>query len=294
MARSKTSVQKFRSDIATLKRKGLISGVDARSVKPTKHLKSLVNKYEAVISGKATAVKLSHAETRSRSKAGDMVARPRGLPARVIVPHDATERVVVSHGHAKIVNPSGIERVQIPIAFDNLEDYLQSIARKHQTLNRMKANNEYFAFQFYGHRSHSMYTSIDLMIEDLLHYEAVENAIDFNNAKQMNEVYHHLEIVKLPKSKAKVWEQSGKERAARTARPVDDKKKYRRAKAKRDKGPQWQRDQFNAANAARQKAYRERLTQKEKKEYRAAAVKRAKKSAKNAQKIRAKQKPKKK
>ncbi len=54
---SSSQIKKFRSDIAKLKSKGLVSArVDARSQKMTRHMREQVKKYNDVLEGKAKVV----------------------------------------------------------------------------------------------------------------------------------------------------------------------------------------------------------------------------------------------
>src|ERR1035437_9923980 len=122
MAHSK--IRKFRHDIATLKRKGLVTGVDARSIQPTSKLTSLIERFDDVLSGKATPVKLSKSESKNLKAAGYDVYK-----GKVLFPHSAGEKVGVSHGHAKVRQPSGVEHVTIPIEYHNLSDYLKSVKK---------------------------------------------------------------------------------------------------------------------------------------------------------------------
>src|SRR6185369_9469977 len=113
MASNPESLRKFRHDIATLKRKGLLSGVDARSAKPTPKLNRILDKYDPVLAGKASAVRLSKSGLKEYQDLGKPyeIARPKGLPQRVIVPHEPGERVTVTGGKVRISNNAGIEQI---------------------------------------------------------------------------------------------------------------------------------------------------------------------------------------
>lgn len=86
---NKVDLKKFRSDVAKLKAKGLLSkGVDARSQKPTRYMKHRVKEFDDVLQGKAKVV---HTKTRAQAKDfGDL----RHVGKSVVVPVvNKTERV---------------------------------------------------------------------------------------------------------------------------------------------------------------------------------------------------------
>lgn len=80
---------RFRSDVAKLKDKGLVSKrVDARKQRQTRYMKSQVKKYRDVLEGRAKAVKVPRAKARSYKNAFRVKA------GRVVVPvENKTERV---------------------------------------------------------------------------------------------------------------------------------------------------------------------------------------------------------
>lgn len=268
---AKENIRQFRKDIAALKRKGLITGVDARSVQPTPHLRKLVSRFDDVLSGKATPVKLSKTETKNLKAAGYDVYK-----GRTIFPHSAGEKVGVSHGHAKIRQPHGVSSVTIPVQYHNLDSYLKAIRKNEKTIDAMKKRDEYFAFRFYGHQSLAIYRNIDLLIDDLMHYEAVENARHSKSAKSMNEIYRNLEIVTVHRQRD--WTESGQRQ--RDRRSTYDPEAYQRAKAKRERGPGWKKQEFDDYQAEKQRRARARLKKhpKDYEAYKAAARKRAAKS----------------
>lgn len=78
---SASDLRKFRSDVAKLKDAGLLSkSVDARSQKPTRHMKEQLRKYSDVLTGKAKAVRVDKAGREKFKRAfaikGDVVIVP--------------------------------------------------------------------------------------------------------------------------------------------------------------------------------------------------------------------------
>lgn len=285
MSQKKIDIRKFRSDISTLKKKGLLSGVDARSAVPDRRLTYALKKYDAVLSGKASAVKLSKSgidQYKALGKPYD-IASPKGLPRRVIVPHEPGERVTVSHGKVSIANPAGVHRTVIPVKYHSLPQFFKDIKKKPPTLKE----GEYFAFRFFGNRSHKVFRSMDALVNSLEHYESIFDSIDENDAEQMAELYQNLEIIRI---ESPVDWKSNPIRPRQTFLGSQRKSAYEKRKAKLEKGPEWKQDQQRKANADRQKAYRARLKGKDLSDYQKQGRKRAAKSAKKAKKEKRKRK----
>lgn len=283
MASKSGNLRKFRSDIASLKRKGLISGVDARSAVPSPKLNRALDKYDAVLSGKASAVKLSKKGFQEYKDLGKPyeTAAPKGLPRRVIIPHEPGERVTVSHGKVRIANPAGVHRTIIPVKFHNLPQYFAGLRKQKPVLK----DGEYFAFRFYGNRSHKVFRSIDALVNSLEHYESIFDAIDENDSEQMAELYQNLEIIKVEDKGA--WTAPRTDRAKQTYRGMS---RYQKRKRKLERGPEWKQEQEREANAKRQRDYRKRLKGASKEEYLKDGRKRAAKSAKKRRKGKKKRK----
>lgn len=85
-------LKKFRSDVAKLKAKGLVSAkVDARKQAPTKYMKSQVKKFTDVLEGKA---KVAHVPKRADAKAFAEKFRVKGKS--VIIPAKPDEHIAYS------------------------------------------------------------------------------------------------------------------------------------------------------------------------------------------------------
>jgi hypothetical protein len=268
MAKSNESLRKFRSDIAALKKKGLIAGIDARSATPNRRLNKLLEKYDPVLSGKASAVKLSKKgidEYKALGKPYE-IAAPKGLPRRVIVPHDPGERVTVSHGKVSIQNPAGVKRTILPVKFENLPQYFNDLRKSKPKLK----DGEYFAFRFFSNRSHKVFRSMDALVNYLEHYETVFDAIEENDAEGMSEIFQNLEIIRID---------SPGDWKTRTPPKVTWKSSQHKQRKKKPT-PKWKAEQQRQQNADRQRAFRQRMNASEKEKYDKAGRKRAKRSAK--------------
>jgi hypothetical protein len=246
MAQKPNELRIFRSNIATLKRKGLISGVDARSAVPTRKLNQAIAKFEGVLSGKATAVKLDKQGLADYKKLGKAfeVASPKGLPRRVIIPHEAGEKVSVSHGKVKISNKTGIQRTIVPVPYRNLEQYFKQLEK---TSPKLKPG-EYYAHRFFGNRSIKVYRSIEALLDDLRHYESIFDAMESGDTDTQYEMYQNLEIIRI--TAPAEWKKAPR------------KGEIRKSEAKRkrlEQLPEFKRQQQREANRQRQQEYRNRL-----------------------------------
>lgn len=105
-------LQKFRSDVAKLKSKGLVSArVDARSQKPTRYMQDKVKHLQGVLTGRDQVVK-----TKSRKVAKDFSTRFETFGRSVIVPNTKGEKLTVSNKTREIIsrekrNGAKIERI---------------------------------------------------------------------------------------------------------------------------------------------------------------------------------------
>lgn len=89
------SIKSFRSDVAKLKAKGLVSKrVDARSQRETDYMKRQVRKFRDVLEGRAKVV---HTPKRSEAKKFEEAFRVKGK--NVIIPVEKGERVSYRKGH---------------------------------------------------------------------------------------------------------------------------------------------------------------------------------------------------
>jgi hypothetical protein len=283
------NLRDFRHRVAVLKRAGLITGktrrgntVDARSAYPTwtvngKSLQSIVNKYDDVASGKATAVKVPRKQLSQFKKAGFETKS-----GKIIIPHSATEKVVREKGEVVIKSKSGLERVQIPVPFANLNQYLEDIRKDAKRINAMKRRNEYFGFKFFGNNSSALYSDIAHAIEDLQRYSAIAAA---NTRIKQQEIYRNLEIVRV--NRAANWVFPSERR--RIMSKAYNKKRMRAFRKNLKRKPAAVQDAYKEASRQRSKAYRARIKRKNNgqyKNYRTKAKVRSKKARTKAKRKR--------
>ncbi len=278
---AKVDLKKFRHDVSTLKKRGLLSGVDARSAVPSgksgAKLRRLISRYDDVLSGKVSPVKLDRkglAEYKAMGKPFEVV-RPKGLPARVLIPHSAGERVTVTHGKVKVSSP-GVSRTILPVKYTNLESYLQKLSEKKVVLK----DGEQLAFRFFDNRSWQTFDTMDDLIDYLGHYETVFDAIDENDSEAMQEIYQNLEIVRVDQPSVEAWKSLQGRGGHRSRSKSRSQFKYRERKRALKAGPEYKREEYRRQQAERQAAWRERLKGAKLAKYQAAGRRRAKKSKK--------------
>lgn len=256
-------LRQFRRAVSILKRKGLIgprtsSGqpLDARAAQPGwktstgQKLSTVVNKYDAVVSGKADTVKVTPKQLRKIRK----IQKYETANNRVIVPVDTVHRAKLDSetGLIKTVSKAGIERIQLDIPFENLEQYLKEIARDSRRINRMKRRSEYFGFRFFGNNSSELHRDIRHAIEQLQSYSAIANA---STRKKQTEIYKNLEIVRVTRPQEWLFPSERRTESTRQYRMKQQRRFRRNLKRK----PVAVRRAYAAANAARVKAWRDRL-----------------------------------
>lgn len=255
MARSKVDPKQFRSDVAKLKKLGLIPSnirghqVDARYARPSdmfqgSPLKEYISKYKEVLQGNAVVLPKDRLEDTS----GYATVRKGGIKEKVIVPLSEHERVEIKDKKIKFTyqtEKGKITRVQVPRK--NLKQYLSGVSE----LPHLK-KNEYYAFNFHGGRSHGVYRDADLLAEEFMAYKSAQKAA--GNPRKERYVFQHLEIVQITDREA--WE-AGRTTHKRKAR----KNPYSKVKARFDKAPEWKKAiirKQRRESAARQRAKNKR------------------------------------
>jgi hypothetical protein len=277
-----SDIKQFRRDFAALKRSGLLdkkrtrAGLvpDARSIKPGTKLNgvradTLVRRYDDVVSGKVTPLKVPPAKLKALRK----VSGYETSQGRVLVPVSAGEKAVIERGEVVIKSKAGITRVQLPIEFHNLPQYLKSIQRNKATLNDMKSKGQYFGFRFFGNNSSQLFRDIGQMSEFIQSYGTIING---KTKKRQNEIYRNLEIVTV--ERAADWTFPSERRSQRER--IYRAEAVRRFRKRLKRKPAAVRNAYKDANAARVKKWRARLKKNPAayKRYKKEGAKRARKS----------------
>jgi hypothetical protein len=205
---AREELKQFRRDVAILKKKGLIdkNKYDARSVKPTKYLKSVIREFGNVINGEATPVRVSKERAKYYKEKGYSVRN-----GRVIVPHMENEKVYGTHGNfvRKITGRGGSIQV-MDLGLDNrdINRWVDDLRN-----NRFKLRtDEQLRFQMYGNNSHTGFTDTarrtaqEQMADYLEFYESFENALEGGlSPEQESEYVQSIVIFKVKRDGAGHW-----------------------------------------------------------------------------------------
>lgn len=285
--------QEFRHGLKALKKAGIID-VDINRAKPfwvrsagpkggKYTLRELLTKYDDIVSQKAAAVSVPPAKAKEYKRIGYEFTKQ----GKVIVPHAATERVKVTRkGEFYMEDIHGIRRVQLPVKYHDMEQYISDLRENQKEIQRMKKKGKYFAFRYYGGHSH-VFSDFDLLLDYLEEsgsgtLQMLQN-INEHSARDMNDLYRNLEIVEVSKP---AWESSKTAAEKRRRERSTKHKRHERQRIleKLEQGPKWKLDRYHAKRAEQQRRYRANLKGQRKKDYQVAARKRAKKSVKNQRK----------
>lgn len=298
------TTREFRAAAAKLKRAGLLSGFDARSIypptfrgSPSERIAAAIKKFAGVVAGNQKTVRLSKAGVAERKTIGDRVFTSQAtvsktgrkipaLPTRVILNTGEKSKITKRGGRVhKIIDQHGIESLPIIVPHETLEQFLDDLESDATEINRMKEADEHFAFRMHGGNSRVVFGSIGQLRQYLLEYDNVKTAIRNHSAEDMAEIIHHLEIVKIPRGPARpAWEKErdkqDKDIYKRNRGVRNYQREYDRHENKLHRNPTLlKRDREIKADKARQ--YRLDLKTKSPDEYRDYISKAAKRSQKS-------------
>jgi len=281
----KTEAQ-VRHAISVLKKAGIVDVKNVRDAKPqwvrkagprggTYTLAELVDKYDDLISGKQTPIKLPESETKLLKKRGYEVTKG----GKVLYPHAATETVKVTHGKPDVQHMAGISRIQLEVDYHNIPQYLKDLKKQAPKINKQLKRGAQLAFHYHG--GHSMtFRTMQQLLDYLEHDGSGSLALlqhpNRLDSRTQNEMYKNLEIVQVTPA---AWERS-KEAARAKARAAKQEKPHRRRRKldKLEKGSKARLDAYRRDRAREAKEYRDNMTPAQKAAYKEAAKKRAAKS----------------
>jgi hypothetical protein len=255
----------FRHALSVLKNQGLVEDVDARSAYPTwkrggKKLSTLVSHYDAIVEGKATAVEVPDKVLRKYRAAGRETAN-----GRVIEPHGLDETAYYDPKSEAIIikHKSGIERIQIPIPFHNLEQWANDVKRNRKQINALKSGKEAFGFRYFGNNGSEFFGDIGLFIDFIRKYSSFEHGIE--HVRSGANVYKNIEILRMDRHAMDEWVTPSERHHQRTkeyARKIQ--KRFRQRLKKKSKRIQ---DEYRESAMLRMRSYRKRMTKKERADY---------------------------
>ena len=273
------SLKKLRSSVAYLKRRGLLpsikeGGPDARRITTkTKYngrtLRSIVERYDDVVSRKAVPVKVPRSELRRMQKAGYDTSK-----GFVLYPVSATQTAYARGGRIHVRNKTGMVRIQFPVPLHQLDDYMRD-DKAMREFDGNKGKNDYWGMKIYN-GSTNVYANLSQLLDAMRHYNTIATAIDSNSKPKQQEVYQNLELVRI--ADPEKWEFPGSQRQTRSRASSRRAAKSYRDKMK--KAPISKQLEFLDKQAERQREYRARLKGDAKKQYKKDAKKRAKESRK--------------
>jgi hypothetical protein len=146
---ARNELKQFRRDVSILKRKGLLDkSIDARSIKPSKYLRSQVRKFGNVLRGEASPVKVK--------KSNIPVLKARGFTiknGRAVVPHNPGEKVRAARGSFKVITPTRdggqIEKLDLALDPDDINQWIDDLRNNRFPLK----DDEELTITFQGYRS---------------------------------------------------------------------------------------------------------------------------------------------
>jgi hypothetical protein len=198
-------VEGFRTAAKALRSAGILdSKTNLTKLTPTdirggKTIRELIKEFDPVIRGKAVAVPVSAVDDKAYRKTYAKKVLVSGKTGKrtemMLVPKSVDETVEVKDGKVVITHPAGIERVQLPVEYHNLEQYLRDVKNQ-----KVLKQGKQFAFRFYGGSS-DVFSNMELLLDALRHYESISDAIKSNDSKMQREMYRNLEIVRVKSSR---------------------------------------------------------------------------------------------
>lgn len=159
------ALKQFRSDVAKLKKKGIVSGrVDARKQSATKYMQAKVRKYRDVLDGTAIAVPAPRNVRDQYTTKGVLEARGKML----IAPREfENQRARLKKGlvHVSRALKNGTEEyVILPFRPVDMPDLINQL-KADPTLDGLKREDEMFAFRLFGHNSSDGFFDMEELVD---------------------------------------------------------------------------------------------------------------------------------
>ena len=280
---ARQELKQFRHDVAILKKKGILdkSIYDARSVKPSKYLKSQIKKFADVISGAAKPVKVSKSSQKFYKEQGYKIKN-----GRVVVPVQSNEKVYSVRGdfRVKAIGRGGsITKINLQFDRSKITTWADQLRNYHIKLNK----DEILTFQFFGHNSHRAFenlhgkTAAEAMAEYIENYPAFEQTKDLDPDKQQDFI-DNVTIFKIKRDengRINRPEIHGRAKERDTERERRNAERRRAARERRfNNMSEAQELRVREEAAKRSKEYRGKLSEEQYKKQLEAGRERAKKS----------------
>lgn len=184
----------FRHDVAQLKKKGLLDkAYDARSVSPTKYLKSQIKRFGDVLRGEAQPVKISRAKIKEYASQGYKTKA-----GRVIVPVAKNEKAYSAGGDFRVktsTESGSITRINTGLNRSNLQLWKDEMRKRKIKLKE----NERLSFQLFGNNAYMSFLDFDKMIDYLEYYPSYHEVEETDDADKQTQYIDNIVIFKFEK-----------------------------------------------------------------------------------------------
>lgn len=278
---ARAELRAFRHDVAILKRKGLLDKkYDARSVKPTKYLKTQIKNFESVLSGTATPVKVTKANLKYYKEQG---YKTKGK--RVIVSHLPNEKVYGTRGdfRTSVKGRGGkITKTNLKLDKHSINQWIDDLRNNRFRLKE----NELLSFQLYGNNSYQSFgnrvgkTAQEQMADKLEAYSSISALMIHGKPDQEEELIENIVIFKVERDLETQLPVARPEPSPGARKDAEEYKRRRRERLRRERAArvenmtQSQRDRYLDDRADREKARRDKMTPAQREQYKEAARKR--------------------
>jgi hypothetical protein len=203
--------RQFKRDVKKLVKAGLYKPtVSIDDIVPTKYIASVFKKYGSVLRGTVASMEVNPGEIKKYQKAG---YKTKGN--RVLVPVQKGETVkrtknengVPTYERKPAKGTRGQKKKEKIIPYNDLPSYIENVIFSAPDLGR----GEYYGFRYFGNNSLVFFSGDDWgkrrMLERVLHYSSMEDAIANGNAEVEDEIYQNFALVKIVGPKDMVaWE----------------------------------------------------------------------------------------
>jgi hypothetical protein len=240
--------KQFKRDVNKLIKQGLYTPkLELSDLNPSRYINSLLRRYQDVLGGTAQAIKVNPGEVKKYQEAGyrtshgrAIVELPKGARAKRIPAHEGVPRFQTIRRA-----PQGVETVTNELVPpQSLEARIRRAIEREPALKK----GEYYGVRFYGNNSARYWSDKEVMLQVLMNYPSVQEAMASENPEYEDEYYQNFRIVRFKNTMA--WENEYNERQESLART--------RSKAARERYRERQRQRYAAMDELERRIYRER------------------------------------
>lgn len=267
---ARAELKQFRHDVAQLKKKGILDKkiYDARSVIPSKYLKSQIKKFSQVLSGVAQSVKVNKTNKKYYTEKGYL-----SKGNRIIVPVQKNEHAFATRSGDLRIKVSGaggsIIKMDLKLDRNNVNEWIDQLAEVNKTLKK----DEVINFQFFGNNSYRSFhdkiegkTAWEQMAQYITNYPAFDNVENANPDKQQDFI-DNITIFKVTRDKDGNIPRPernfmAQEKSAEAKQIESDRNRARRDRRLNSMSPA-QEEHYHAERAKRERERREDMRTKQ-------------------------------